>query len=116
MRSLYQRTSQEVLELYFFPLLRVVGSGGSSTPAPTLTGTAQVNEVIYGKTFYNTDPNNKLTGLLRAFLKGMQIVQTMTHQIKAPTDHVLQQTRSVVYKAPTEHKIQQTRSSSFTLC
>jgi hypothetical protein len=34
----------------------------TSTPTPPLTGTAQPSDVAAGKTFYNTDPDTKLTG------------------------------------------------------
>lgn len=37
------------------------------TPVPTLSGNATVNQVLKDATFYNTDPNTKLTGTIETF-------------------------------------------------
>jgi hypothetical protein len=105
-------SSQEVQELFFRPLTRIV----TKSTTATLTGNAQPGDVIQGQTFYNTDPNNKLTGTLSlAFTRGFRIKQTLSFLIKAPTDHIIRVTRSLAFKVPTDHVIAVTRSLSKTL-
>lgn len=46
---------------------QIVTKAKQITPAPTLTGNATVNQVLKDATFYNTDPNTKLTGTIETF-------------------------------------------------
>ena len=113
-------SAQEVQELFFRPLTRIVAKGTTAT----LTGNAQPGDVIQGQTFYNTDPNNKLTGTLSwAFTKGLRVQQKLTLLLQIITtkakDHVCQMTRVLVTKILTtganDHTCQMTRTKSLTL-
>lgn len=46
---------------------QIVTKAKQITPAPTLDGNATVNQVLKDATFYNTDPNTKLTGTIETF-------------------------------------------------
>ena len=48
-------------------LEQIVTKAKQITPAPTLSGNATVNQVLKDATFYNTDPNTKLTGTIETF-------------------------------------------------
>lgn len=48
-------------------LEQIVTKAKQITPAPTLSGDATVNQVLKDATFYNTDPNTKLTGTIETF-------------------------------------------------
>lgn len=48
-------------------LKQIVTKAKQITPAPTLSGNATVNQVLKDATFYNTDPNTKLTGTIETF-------------------------------------------------
>ena len=46
---------------------QIVTKAKQITPAPTLDGNATVNQVLKDATFYNTDPNTKLSGTIETF-------------------------------------------------
>lgn len=46
---------------------QIVTKAKQITPAPTLNGNATVNQVLKDATFYNTDPNTKLSGTIETF-------------------------------------------------
>ena len=46
---------------------QIVTKAKQITPAPTLYGNATVNQVLKDATFYNTDPNTKLSGTIETF-------------------------------------------------
>ena len=46
---------------------QIVTKAKQITPAPTLSGNATVNQVLKDATFYNTDPNTKLSGTIETF-------------------------------------------------
>lgn len=48
-------------------LEQIVTKAKQITPVPTLSGNATVNQVLKDATFYNTDPNTKLTGTIETF-------------------------------------------------
>ena len=48
-------------------LEQIVTKAKQITPAPTLSGNATVNQVLKDATFYNTDPNTKLSGTIETF-------------------------------------------------
>jgi len=113
-------SAQEVQELFFRPLTRIIAKGTTAT----LTGNAQPGDVIQGQTFYNTDPTNKLTGTLSwAFTKGLRVQQKLTLLLQQITtkikDHVCQMTRTLVLKILTtganDHTCTMTRTKSLTL-
>ena len=59
-KSLTNSTGKLTLE-------QIVTKAKQITPAPTLSGNATVNQVLKDATFYNTDPNTKLTGTIETF-------------------------------------------------
>ena len=59
-KSLTNSTGKLTLE-------QIVTKAKQITPAPTLSGDATVNQVLKDATFYNTDPNTKLTGTIETF-------------------------------------------------
>lgn len=59
-KSLTNSTGKLTLE-------QIVTKAKQITSAPTLSGNATVNQVLKDATFYNTDPNTKLTGTIETF-------------------------------------------------
>lgn len=59
-KSLTNSTGKLTLE-------QIVTKAKQITPVPTLSGNATVNQVLKDATFYNTDPNTKLTGTIETF-------------------------------------------------
>lgn len=59
-KSLTNSTGKLTLE-------QIVTKAKQITPAPTLSGNATVNQVLKDATFYNTDPNTKLSGTIETF-------------------------------------------------
>lgn len=59
-KSLTNSTGKLTLE-------QIITKAKQITPVPTLSGNATVNQVLKDATFYNTDPNTKLTGTIETF-------------------------------------------------